>query len=309
MSTSVESEALARGLEKQVRSYFHLLGEQQVLDTRVRFRVHWLAFDANGRDRTKALANHLYARIIDFCIPRSRILEAQFLDRQEGGNAHLSMLQEEARTLFLNSTKSGEGGELLLFFLLEAELKLPQILCKMDLKTSPEMPIHGVDGVHAGWTDDGKVAVYWGESKLYEDAPAAMSACFKSIAPFLLDDGFGPARKDFLLVRDNLDAGEREISLRLVKYFTDDEPERLDLEIRGACLVGFSHDSHVDPFEPDGETLLEEVSSQVDAWAAGVQTRVKNRKISNFEIEFFCVPLPSAQRLRDAFNEKLGHAS
>ena len=144
-------------------------------DTRVNYRVHWLTLDGNGRDRTAALAQHLYFKIADYCTPRSRILEARARDDREGGNVQMMMLQEEARRLFIDSDTSGEGGELLLYFLLEAELGLPQVLCKMPLKTNSKMPIHGVDGVHAGLLKNGGLAVYWGESKLYADVQSAMT--------------------------------------------------------------------------------------------------------------------------------------
>lgn len=298
---------IAAGTPEQTRSFFHVIGERTVPDTRVNYRVHWLALDANGRDRTAALARHLYYRIADYCIPRSRILEARARDTREGGNVQMMMLQEEARRMFIDSETSGEGGELLLYFLLEAELNLPQILCKMPLKTNAAMPIHGVDGVHAGFREGVGLAVYWGESKLYADVQSAMTECFSSIAPFLLDDGAGAAHRDLVLVREMLDTGDRELSLKLVQYFTDDAPERLDLEVRGACLVGFTHDAYGPPFEDDKVTMLKAVQERVDAWSNSVGTRVLNRAIHDFEIEFFCMPLPSVAGLRTAFNDLLGH--
>ena len=42
----------------------------------------------------------------------------------------------------------------LLFLLAERFLKLPQILCKMDLKTDPRMHYHGADGVSIGFCTD-----------------------------------------------------------------------------------------------------------------------------------------------------------
>ncbi|MCK8468276.1 DUF1837 domain-containing protein [Microbacterium sp. KSW4-16] len=306
---------ISAGTLKQTRSFFHVIGERAIPNTRVNYRVHWLTTDGNGRDRTSALAQHLYHRITDYCTPRSRILEARARDDIEGGNVQMMMLQEEARRLFIDSDTSGEGGELLLYFLLEAELKLPQVLCKMPLKTNSAMPIHGVDGVHAGRLADGKLAVYWGESKLYADVQSAMTECFDSIAPFLLDDGTGDAHRDLVLVRERLDTGDRELTLSLVQYFTDDAPERTKLEVRGACLVGFTHPAHAHPYEErddDGDAgeaaaVLADVQERVESWAKSVGTRVTNRKIEDFEIEFFCMPLPSVVRLREAFNNLLGH--
>ncbi|GAA2841671.1 uncharacterized protein DUF1837 [Leucobacter komagatae] len=307
MTQLIALDDIAAGTSEQTRSFFHVLGERTIPDTRVNYRVHWLALDANGRHRTTALARHLYYRIVDYCIPRSRIQEARARDAREGGNVQMMTLQEEARRMFMDSETSGEGGELLLYFLLEAELNIPQILCKMPLKTNTAMPIHGVDGVHAAIREDGGLAVYWGESKLYGDVQSAMTDCLESIAPFLVDDGAGTAHRDLVLVRENLDAGDRDLSLKLVQYFTDDAPERLGLEVRGACLVGFTHDAHGDPFREDKATIVEAVQERIDAWSKSVGTRVQNRAIHGFEIEFFCMPLPSVQELRTAFNDLLSH--
>lgn len=305
--SATQLAAQARGRADQVRSYFHPVGETQIPDTKTTYRVRWLALDANNRPRLNALALHLYQRITDYCIPRSRIDEAKRQDEIDGGNAQIMALQEEARRLFLDSETSGEGGELLLFFLLEAELGLPQVLCKMPLKTNRKMPIHGVDGVHAGIQPNGNLAIYWGESKLYGSFQSALTDCFNSITPFLLDDGTGTAHKDLVLARDNLDVGDRQLTLQLVKYLTDDNPKRLSLEVSGACLVGFTHDHYGPPFQADGATLLAEVDDQIRRWSTSVKTRVTNRKIEDFTIEFFCLPLPSVADLRAEFQRLIGH--
>lgn len=299
-------DGLSRGAQSQVRSFFHVLGERLIPGTLTSYRVYWLMTDANGNDRTNALARHIYYRITDYCTPRSRIDEAHRLDALEGGNMHFSQLQDEARRLFLDADASGEGGELLLFFLLEAELRIPQILCKMPLKTNSQMPIHGVDGVHASLLEDGKLAVYWGESKLYKDVQSAMTSCFDSIEPFLLDDGTGIAHRDFTLVRDNLDVKNRDLALKLVRYFTDDAPERNLLEIRGACLVGFDNDPHERPFFNSPSELVDTVGARIESWSSSIGTRVTNRKIDTVEIEFFCLPLPSVKKLRDEFKTLIG---
>jgi len=50
--------------------------------------------------------------------------------------------------------RSGELGELLLYMLIEWVLKAPIVASKMYLKTSQQMPVHGVDGIHLGYEAD-----------------------------------------------------------------------------------------------------------------------------------------------------------
>jgi hypothetical protein len=177
----------------------------------------------------------------------------------------------------------------------------------MPHKTNNELMINGVDGVHAQFTDGGNLAVYWGESKIYANFASAATDCLESIAPFLLDDGGGRLRTDMLLVRNSLDAGPQEVALELTKYFTDDEPERRNLEFRGACMIGFGNERSAGPiFEADGATPVQEVLEAIRRWHAGIAQRVINRKVESIEIEFFCLPLPSAEDFRSEMRAALG---
>ncbi len=74
---------------------------------------------------------------------------------------------------------------MLLYLLAERFLGLPQVLCKMDLKTDSRMHYHGADGVYASVTEEGLLKLFWGESKIYADATDAIRDFLKSLAPFL----------------------------------------------------------------------------------------------------------------------------
>jgi len=65
---------------------------------------------------------------------------------------------------------SGEGGEVILYSLLEGHLGAPKVLSKMELKTSSDHYVHGSDGVHLLRVDDGSYQLIFGESKMYGDA-------------------------------------------------------------------------------------------------------------------------------------------
>ncbi|WP_139768605.1 HamA C-terminal domain-containing protein, partial [Salmonella enterica] len=104
--------------------------------------------------------------------------------RDTGSTLKITKLFMQAMGLFTSLSNSGEGGELILFLFAEKFLKLPQIICKMNLKTNPEMHYHGADGVHIGVDNQSqKLCLYWGESKLYSDLTQAIYKCMKSISP------------------------------------------------------------------------------------------------------------------------------
>jgi hypothetical protein len=302
---------LARGKPEDIRSYFHVLDSEQVIDgTKTRVRVHWLTTDGNDRPRVNALAQRLGREVLDYCIPRDQIRAAYSDYANSGSTDEVMRLRDEAQQYFSSLDKSGEGGELLLYFLMEKGLRIPQILCKMPHKTNTNMMIHGVDGVHAAAREDGGLAVYWGESKIYTDFSSAISECFDSIAPFLLDDGGGALEQDLLLARQNINVGDIELSIRLAEFFDDDHLSAQKLEARGACLVGFEHSPFAQPFgDIDAKQVSEDTAAQIKKWSSAVQHRVTTRKLDSFEIEFFCVPLPSAAEFRAQIRAAIGIAT
>jgi len=107
-------------------------------------RFHHLKFDANGVPKFEALATALVNHIITYCINSTK---------RPGhiGPADGARLYRQARDLFRKQDESGEAGELLLYFLLETVLKVPQIVCKMSLKTNRKEEVKGSDGIHIGY--------------------------------------------------------------------------------------------------------------------------------------------------------------
>lgn len=80
-------------------------------------RTHFLAHDANGTPAVEQLAGAMSSATMDFCIPRSKIERALAEYEENRSTAAIVSLEEQARSLFVSSEGSGEGGELLLFLL------------------------------------------------------------------------------------------------------------------------------------------------------------------------------------------------
>lgn len=287
-------------------SYLQTVGvEVPLAGTAATCRCRFLVRDANDRPQIDKLARKVAALAVDYCIPRSRVNEALAAAAADKSAEKILRLQKDARALFSHLERSGEGGELLLYLLLEAGLGIPQLLCKMPLKTNPNVHYHGVDGVHGTLTDDGRLALYWGESKLYGDLAPAIRDCFDSIAPFLLDDGSGAADRDLTLVRDHLDAGDERLTTALLEYLDDDSPRSNLREVRGACLVGFSLDEYPQPLEADGASVVDSVAEMMEDWHSKIVKRVTKNTLEGFEIEVFCVPMPSVEEFRERLREHL----
>jgi hypothetical protein len=296
--------AAARGRADSMDACLHHYGPPaQVEGTRATLRTHFVVCGADGSPRVEELTRLLAAAVVDFCIPRTRIDEAKRALLADGSTLQLGRLQQEARDLFTSLTNSGEGGELLLYMLLEVVLRVPQVLCKMPLKTSSQMHVHGADGVHAMAKPDGGLALYWGESKLYADATDAVRECLDSLAGFLLG-GSKAVRRDMLLLRDHAELEDEQLTRALRAFFDEGDARSARVEYRGACLVGFDHADYPDVRTGD-EDVQKRVRAAADAWAKTVGRRVGLSKLDKIELEIFCVPFPSVAAYRDAVRQAL----
>lgn len=275
----------------------------------VKIHCYCLAVDGNGRVQLRRLAEFMRNSAADYALPRSKVAEAKARDAKFNSTEAIAELVERAKRSFTDLAKTGEGGEMLLFMLAERFLKLPQILCKMDLKTDGRLHYHGADGVYAGVTSDGVLKLYWGESKIYEDAGDAIRSCLDSLAPYLIElEHEGAEReRDLLLLSDKADLSNPTLTAALKKYFDRSSPQSNRVRYCGLALVGFGA-----PFYPkhDALAIADEIAkaareSLVD-WREKIGKSLTANKLESLEIEFFCIPLPSAQDFRDAFLEAMG---
>ncbi len=247
--------------------------------------------------------------IVDYAIPRSKLAEAKVRDTRFNSTEAVAELVERAKRSFTDLAKTGEGGEMLLFLLAERFLKLPQILCKMDLKTDARMHFHGADGVYAGVSPEGTLKLYWGESKIYSDPSAAIRDCFNSLAPFLIEPEHEDAgrERDLMLLSDKADLSDPVLTDALKKYFDKSSVMSKRVQYCGVALVGFDA-----PFYPQenakavAEELVNASRAELTGWSKSIGNRLKLEKLDQMEIEVFCVPLPSAEGFRVAFLKAMG---
>lgn len=305
-------ETALRNLVRGNASGFgHLLDSHEepvtIDGTKTTVRTHFVASDAMGRPAVDQFASAVASSITDFCIPRSRLSKALESWQSTGSTSEIVRLERQARSLFVASEESGEGGELLLFILMEQMLGLPQLMSKMNLKTSTAMHVHGADGVHGALGPDGVLELYWGESKLHKSTSSAVAECFESLAPFLVEQGGETRRQDLLLLNENLNVDGQKLAAHLIRYFDESDPLSLKVRFRGVGLVGFDHASYPNVMAMS-ETEAKRTVSAVRRWNASIGSHVSINKLSEISIEIFCIPFPSVALLRAAINREIGVA-
>jgi hypothetical protein len=277
--------------------------------TKTKLHCYFLPVDGNGRIRTKPLAEFLRDQIIDYAIPRKTIREALDQTNKTGSPAAFSNLHERAKRLFTHLAKSGEGGELLLFAMAEALFNITQVICKMTLKTSTSMHYHGADGVYAEARTDGGLNLYWGESKVYGNAAAAIRNCMESLAPFLREpEGEDATRdQDILLINEFANFTDDRIVAALKKFLDKNDKSSLDVRHCGFALSAFDCDCYPgDDIEAKADEIAAAISMQLKAWVKEAGNRVCHERLEKFDIHFICVPMPSADDFRSYFLGLLG---
>ena len=312
MSIAADTNVLGEALQRLARgNRIDLAGlltdvevHTQIENTKVIFHFHCLKLDGNGRPRIRDLVQAVCDNVLDFAIPRSAINTAKAKMNASGSTAEIMRLGREARSLFTDLTQSGEGGELLLFVMAEQLLQLPQLICKMSLKTNSRMHVHGADGLHAGVDPlSGKLLLYWGESKIYEVASDAIRECLASLAPMIKTQA---STRDLQLLQRFADVDNPEMEEALKRFLDPRTEISTSLEFRGLCLVGFDCEHY--PTDAGVGTLTEVVEAMKTLppeLKKQICKRIREEKLEPFGLHFLCVPFPSSEDFRKKMREEL----
>ena len=173
------------------------------------------------------------------------------------------------------------------------------------------MHYHGADGVYAGVTANGILKLYWGESKVYSDAGAAISACLNSLAPFLIEsDHEGAEReRDLILLADKADLNNPELTDALKRFFDKNSRQSKRVQYCGIALVGFDAAIYPgDQVKAVANDIADAARAGLEAWRNTIGQRLTAENLEQVEIELFCLPLPSADGFRAAFLKAMGVA-
>ena len=132
----------------------------------------------NGRDfDVLSIQEKLMEVVNDFALTRLKV--NKYVNNQE-----FARLSKEARQTFrAYSSNTGELGELFLYTFLEGQMRAPQILSKMSLKTTPGDYTKKSDGIHYyKLPESDKYHLIFGEAKMYTRLIEGFKKAFESIA-------------------------------------------------------------------------------------------------------------------------------
>lgn len=212
-----------------------------------------------------------------------------------------------------NPSRSSEIGEVIAYVLVQHLLKAPQVAAKMALKTSANMPVHGLDGIHATF-EAGAMTIYFLEAKLSYSANAGAKAYAESAKEFLSD------RKQYLreyeIVSDlgNLDAlsgDEREAAL---DYFNILEQPRLQRRERYVGVVCYSEKKNYAnkiPVSPGPIEIHEDhfaglLQSELERFRRAALRHLQRNDADPAKCFVFFLAVPDVNQLRCAFYQAMG---
>lgn len=261
---------------------------------------HYIRFQQNT-PRLNHFINKLCDHIVSFCLKRDKL--------QNVKPSQYRQLYKEAKLKFAQPTggKTGEPGELILFFLLEGFVRVPKIFSKMSLKTNNQMHIHGSDGVHLGINGQNLI-LYFGESKLYSVHTTAISDALASVKDFVstLSNSSIDTQDEFEIniLSDHLDIPQGTLRERVMDALDPYSAERDNLKYMHTCFIGF------DLNELTGQCSMTDFNAAYEKRAKSCYQKVA-KTINNDPIlrslswQFFFIPFASVKDFRNKFLNEL----
>lgn len=277
-------------------------------ETNTIIHSYCLKADGNGNLRLADLIDYLDEKIVDYAIPKKEIDEAKRYQDETGSSQKWMKLRKKANGLFTDLEKTGEGGEILLYILIEEFLKIPQLISKMSLKTSGALHYQGADGIHVKYDANvDTLNLYWGEAKMYSDMKAGIRECFKSLKSFLLDpiSSKSVQERDLQLITANIsnNVNDEELENAIVRYFDKDDDLSNKLVYKGICFIGFDTDKYPKE-EPSCTTELikNALTSEIESWHSEIGKKlIANSGLNLKEIHVFLMPFPSVEKFREFY--------
>jgi len=223
------------------------------------------------------------------------------LCRQKKYTTLVSKAKERLRKAESND---GELGEILLYTMLEAHLKAPKLLTKLELKTDPNHYVNGADGVHLLRIDDNTFQFVFGESKLYTDLNDGIKEAFKSLKNLLKED-LNKLRYEIQLVNSNLlkeTQDDKSVDLLKKLLIPRENDEDLNIDHSFGIFLGFdveiTEDERKLPNAEFRKTVYDKVKNAVLTLLPTINEHIKQDDFRGYNFYIYIVPFSELKEQR-----------
>ena len=261
-------------------------------------RLHYVLPDGSGEPRFAQLARMLVRYITIYCYQATRRKDLGEIDRNE--------LFMQARDLFRQVDSSGQVGELLVYFLLEAVLKAPQALKKMQLTTNAKEERKGSDGVHLRFDSSSQMLeVIFAEAKIWGSFTGALADAFKSMETF---HDSRTKSHEVNCFTANFCVLSPELQEQVISYVDGENASRSRLV--HACLIGFDWDEYKCLDDERRAAFVAEFEDRYRKWVEGfaighINDKAREFKHKQVRFEFFILPFKDVAQFRSWFLAEL----
>ena len=265
----------------------------------------------------QGLAEFLWLQAVNYVIPlrlRQRAKEEMGTSSTGGDLSSASQLVLKTRRTFLEFSekhphRASEVGELLAYLVALRYLGAAQIASKMALKTNSNMPVHGLDGIHARFSG-GIMTLYFLESKLAKSAESGTKDYAESVK------GFGDNRKQYLLEYDiitdlsNLNAlpeEDRNAALEYLDVYGPKKSQRIERSVGVICYTDpplYAEKLPKDEKTPPSahETALaDKLSEKCPSLRELLSKALTKQGVDLMACKVFFIAFPNVDELREMF--------
>lgn len=267
----------------------------------------------------EAFAEYLWLQAANYVIPLRKRKQANINAAGSSTGGDMSMatrLLKETKRAFIEYKKkypqrASEVGELLAYVIALEYLEAAQVASKMALKTNANMPVHGLDGIHASF-ENGIMTLYFLESKLSASANAGVREYAESVA------GFGTRLKQYLLEYeilsdlgnlDALSAADKKTALEYLDVYGAKKSQRLERSVGVICYTEKKHFNNKlmkgkSTAPADHENYFKSsYSAEFVHHQNAAITHLKSYGVDVSDCEVFFVAVPDVNELRKLFYE------
>lgn len=263
------------------------------------------------------LAQRLSEQCVFYALPRRKRLELH--EQIKADMSKIASTMAIVRDVFVDFNdrhpeRASEVGEVLAYCIAQTHLSAAQMASKMALKTSANMPVHGLDGVHAQFSN-GALTIYFLEAKLAATARVGTARYAKSAAEFLANKK--QYHREYQLITDlgHFDSLEGEARQAALDYFDIwNKPTALQRRERFVGVICHSEKKHFADKLPveDGPVDVHELhfsklyAADRDGHRAYANKVITNAGGNPAKAILYFVAVPDINELRKAFYNAIG---
>ncbi len=266
--------------------------------------------------KISALAEFLWQQCFYYALPRRK--QKKFAAALAKDPSMALAVTRAVRSAFMdfsqkNPSRSSEVGEVIAYALVQHLLKAPQVAAKMALKTSANMPVHGLDGIHARF-EDGAMTVFFLEAKLTRNANAGAKAYAESAKEFLSSRSQYLREYDIVADLGNLDDLQGDAREAALAYFDVVGNQRAQRRERYVGVVCYSEKKvYADkiaigsgPIDAHENDFAEKLAVLKDRYRKAALKHLKANGADPAKCFVFFLAVPDVNQLRRDFYAAMG---